>query len=177
MHGTATNCYIYRMLRLISSLVYACVCCTVAYRVYGRFGKKAAQIRKCVRYSWMRKTRCRLLFTVKFYDEASQPAGDQLWMTEVREFKTMSNVSLRRSDTDDISKAMRDAVEGDTGLLDKTGRLHVFVALYDAECTMKYGKLAGPCPYTGEIREVVDRVHGLFMSLPTTICRPSRISI
>lgn len=168
------------MFKLISSLVYACVCCTVAYRVYGRFGQKAAHIRHRARYGCMRKTRCRLLFIVRVDADSGQQlseASELLWLTEEREFRTMSVVYMRRSDSNGIIKAMRAAVEGDAGLLDKMGRLHVVAKLYDVDSTMRYGKLAGPCPYTGEIREVVNRVYGLFMSLPSTICHPSRISV
>lgn len=168
------------MLRLISSLVYACVCCTVAYRVYGRFGKKAEQIRNRVRYCWMRKSRCRLLFTVRFYADSDHPSSDTrelLWLTDEREFRTMSNVYTRRSDSNDILKAMRAAVEGDAGLVDRMERLHVGAVIYDVDGSARYGMLAGPCPYTGEIREVVNRVYGLFMSLPTNICLSSRISL
>ena len=173
----AANCYIYHMFRLISSLVYACVCCTVAYRVYGRFGHKAAQLRDRVRYGWMRKSSCRLLFTVRYADSGQSEASEQLWLTEAREFRTMSNVCTRRSDTNDIVKAMRAAVEGEAGLVDRMGRLHVLAQVYEMDSTARYGRLAGPCPYTGEIREVVNRVYGLFMSLPTTICHTSRISL
>lgn len=168
------------MSRLISSLVYACVCCTVAYRVYGRFGQKAAQIRNRVRSGWMRKSRFRLLFSVRVYADSSQQlseASELLWLTEEREFRTMSVVYTRRINTNDIIKAMRAAVEGEDGLMDRMGRLHVVAQVYEMDITARYGSLAGPCPYTGEIREVVNRVYGLFMSLPTTICHPSRISL
>lgn len=128
----------------------------------------------------MRKSRVRLLFSVRVDADSSQQlneASEQLWLTEEREFRTMSVVYTRRSDTNGIIKAMRAAVEGEDGLMDRMGRLHVVAQLYDVDSTMRYGKLAGPCPYTGEIREVVNRVYGLFMSLPTTICHPSRISL
>jgi hypothetical protein len=151
------------MFRGVTSLIYACFLCTVAYRIRRRIHCRLNGL--CIRSNrlWIFKTTAKLLF--QYAPGYGPPLV--LWQTDARPFKSMRLVYYHPEYVDYISRAMRRALDKNT--INTLDRLHVRVSIVNGD-NHRFDTVSGPCPYTGEVRAIVNRVVDTFNSLPDTFC-------
>ena len=160
------------MLKVLSSIVYAGFVFMAAYGVHGRVRTRFGQMHRYgTRSVWLVKKhmKCRLIVRA----QTTGGMWDDWWCACTRTFTT-AFVSYGGLDTTPIVDIMRKDIDS-IKLIEPMDRLKMRASIVP-EKWHKDAVLSDKCPYTGEMREVSEKLIQIYKAIPEVICQQARLT-
>lgn len=161
------------MLKVLSSIVYAGFAFMAAYGVRGRVRMRFGQMRQySTRSVWrvQKHLKCRLIIRA----QTTEGLWDDWWCACTRTFTTSFVSYGGLIDTTPIVERMRKDVAS-VKLIEPMGRLNMRATIV-SEQWHSDDVLSDKCPYTGEMREVSDKLIQIYKAIPEVICQQARLT-